>query len=183
MHRAGRRADNRGFTLLELLIVLAIVAILLSIAAVVYQQGRIRGGEAAAIAALDAINQSQFAYMQTCGRQRYAPTLGELGKPIPGTSSAFLSPDLAREGEEVLKSGYIFRMSGTPVPDAPKTCTGAVPVSGYKVTADPAVPGVAGEHHFATNTDRVIFEDAKSFHPEMPETGAPGHGREIGNPR
>src|SRR5690606_13082646 len=98
---------------------------------------------------------------------------------VPGTDSAFLSPDLAREGEEVLKSGYIFRMTGTPDPDAPKTCTGATPVTSYAVTADPAVRGAAGEHYYGTNTDRAIFEDDTSFHPEMPERGAPDHGREV----
>lgn len=162
-----------------MLIVLFIVAILLAIATAAYRQFRLRGGETAAVAALDTINQAQFAYMQTCGNQLYAPTLGELGKPLPGTDSAFLSPDLAREGEEILKSGYVFRMSGTPASDAPKTCTDATPVSGYRVTADPAVPGVGGERYYATNTDRAIFEDTKSFHPEMPETGPPGHGREL----
>ena len=171
--------DNRGFTLLELLVVMAIVAILLSIATAVYRQGRLRGGEAVAVAALEAINQAQFAYMQTCGNQRYAPTLAELGKPFPGTSSAFLSADLAREGEEVVKSGYVFRMTGTADPDAPRTCTDAVPVSGYQVTADPVVPGVGGERSYATNTDRVIFEDSKTFFPEMPERGSPGPGREL----
>ena len=170
---------DRGFSLIELLVVTAIVAVLLAVATAIYWQGRVRGGETAAIAALAAINQAQFAYMQTCGNQRYAPTLHELGKPLPGTDSAFLSPDLTVEGEEVVKSGYVFRMAGTPDPDAPKTCTGATPVSSYSVTADPVVAGVAGELYYATNTDRVIFEDVKSFHPEMPERGSPGHGREL----
>lgn len=174
-----RRIDQRGFTLVEMLIVTVIVAILLAIATAIYSQARVRGGETVAVAALDTINQAQFAYMQVCGRQRYAPTLAELGKPVPGTDSAFLSPDLAREGDEVLKSGYIFRMTGTPEPGAPETCTGAMPVTSYAVTADPAVRGVGGERFYATNTDRAIFEDIKSFHPEMPETGAPDHGREV----
>lgn len=171
--------DARGFTLIELLVVTAIVAVLLAVATAIYSQGRVRGGETVAVAALEAINQAQFAYMQICGNQRYAPTLEELGKPVPGTESGFLSPDLAREGEEVVKSGYVFRMSGTLDPDAPRTCTDAAPVRSYAVTADPVAPRVAGERYYATNTDRAIFEDMKSFHPEMPETGSPGHGREL----
>jgi prepilin-type N-terminal cleavage/methylation domain-containing protein len=178
---------NRGFTLVELLIVMAIVAILVSISMVMYRQVRLRGGETAAIAALESINQAQFAYMQTCGNQRYAPTLADLGKPVPGTKAGYLSPDLAREGEEIVKSGYILRMSGTPVSDGSQTCTGATPVSGYRLTADPTVPGVGGTRFFGTNTDRVIYEDIETFHPEMPEAGPPEHGKELpatwGNPK
>ena len=38
-------------------------------------QRRVQGGEASAIATLDAINQAQFAFAQLCGNQRFAPTL------------------------------------------------------------------------------------------------------------
>jgi prepilin-type N-terminal cleavage/methylation domain-containing protein len=172
----------RGFTLVELLIVMAIVAILLSVSTAIYRQMVARGGEAAAIAALDAINQAQFAYMQTCGNQRYAPTLAELGKPMPTTGAAFLSPDLAVEGDEVIKSGYVLHLSGTPVTDEPQTCTGATPVVGYQLTADPTVPGATGARYFGTNSDRAIFEDVETFYGNMPERGAPEHGREL-NPK
>lgn len=161
---------------------MAIVAILLSISTAIYRQMKARGGEATAIAALDAINQAQFAYMQACGNQRYAPSLADLGTPMPTTGAGFLSPDLAAEGEEVVKSGYVLRMSGTAVTDETKTCTGRTPVGGYQLTADPAVPGASGVRYFGTNTDRVIFEDFETFYGHMPERGAPQHGREL-NPK
>jgi hypothetical protein len=53
------------------------------------------------------------------------------------------------------------------------------PVSGYQATADPVSPGVSGLRHFGTNTDRAIYEGTETFAGNMPETGAPGHGREI----
>jgi prepilin-type N-terminal cleavage/methylation domain-containing protein len=174
--------DSRGFTLVELLIVMAIVAVLLSISFAVYRHVRARGNEVSAIAALEAINQAQFAYMQTCGNQRYAPTLADLGKPHPVTGVPYLSPDLTAEGEQVVKSGYVLRMGGTLAVDEPRTCTGATPVSSYYVTADPTVPGVTGMRSFATNTDRAIYEDVETFYAEMPETGPPEHGREL-NPK
>ena len=46
------------------------------------------------------------------------------------------------------------------------------------VTADPAQEGDGGRY-FATNTDRVIYQDSTTFAKDMPETGAPGHGVEI----
>ncbi len=170
--------NARGFTLVELLVVTLIVAVLLSISVVLYRGARVRGGESVAIATLDAINQAQFAYMQTCGQQRYAPTLASLGTPTPGGGSAYLSPDLTT-GETVAKGGYSFQMSGTSVADGSQTCTGATPVVGYQATADPSAPGVTGSRYFGTNTDRVIFEGTETFLGSMPETGAPDRGREI----
>ena len=168
----------QGFTLIELLLVIVIVAVLLSISMGLYRNTRLRAGESAAIAALEAINQAQFAYMQTCGHQRYAPTLASLGTPTPGTGTAYLSPDLTT-GDEVVKSGYVFRMAGTAVTDGSLTCTGAAPLASYQLTADPTAPGVTGGRYFGTNTDRAIFEDLETFAGNMPETGGPGHGKEI----
>ena len=89
--------DSRGFTLVELLLVMLILGILLTISLANYRQARLRGSEASAIVSLSAINQAQFAYMQTCGNQRFAPHLLALGKPNPGTNAPYLSPDLTGE--------------------------------------------------------------------------------------
>jgi prepilin-type N-terminal cleavage/methylation domain-containing protein len=173
--------DARGFTLVELLIVLTIIGVLLSISVAAYRNARIQGAEGSAIAALDAINQAQFAYMQTCGRQRYAATLVELGTPVPGSEVGFLSPDLT-QAEQVHKSGYILQMSGTEVSDDMKACTGARPVETYQATADPSTPGSTGTRFFGTNTDRLIYEDTTTLTGTMPEKGPPGKGRELRTP-
>jgi prepilin-type N-terminal cleavage/methylation domain-containing protein len=170
--------NARGFTLIELLIVLAIIGILVSFAIAGYRYARIRGAEAAAVGALDAINQAQFAYMQTCGHQLYAPTLASLGTPTPNGGAPYLSPDLAA-GDQVVKSGYLIKMGGTEVPDAPQTCTSVQPVSSYQITADPTSPGLSGTRFFGTNTDRAIYQDTATFTGNMPETGAPPHGSEV----
>ena len=168
---------SAGFTLIELLIVLAIVGVLASASMVGYRAARIRGAEASAIGALQAVTQAQFAFAQACGNQRYAPTLAALGTPMQTTGQAFLSPDLA--ADPLTKSGYTFVIAGTVVTDDGLTCTGVSPVMSYQLTADPLVPGVTGHRYFATNTDRVLYEDEASFANNMPETGPPGHGKEI----
>jgi prepilin-type N-terminal cleavage/methylation domain-containing protein len=170
--------NERGFTLVELLVVIIIVAVLLAISVVLYRGARVRGGESAAIATLDLINQAQFAFMQTCGNQRFAPTLASLGTPTPHGGSAFLSPDLTT-GDTVVKGGYSYQMAGTPVTDDSRTCTDVTPVVGYQVTADPTVPGLTGSRFFGSNTDRVIFEGTETFSGIMPETGPPERGSEI----
>lgn len=168
---------QKGFTLIELLIVIAIVGILAAVAMAGYRHARVSGSEAAAIVGLKAINQAQFAFSQTCGNQRYSPTLAGLGVPHPTSGQAFLSPDMTID--PLVKSGYLYVMTGTQAPDAPQTCNGLMPVSTYKVTADPTAPGISGVRYFATNTDRVIFADTVTFTEDMPETGAPGHGTEV----
>jgi prepilin-type N-terminal cleavage/methylation domain-containing protein len=170
--------DARGFTLIELLVVITILGVLLSLAVASYRHARIRGSETAAIAALTAINQAQYSFMATCGNQRFAPHLTSLGRPNPGTQAPYLSPDLT-SADEILKSGYMIRMSGTEVTDPAQTCTGETPVVGYQATADPVTPGTTGLRFFGTNVDLVVYENLETFNGKMPELGPPSLGQEV----
>lgn len=170
--------DSRGFTLIELLLVLLIIGILSAISMANYRQARLRGAETAAIGALTAINQAQFAYMQTCGNQKFAPHLTSLGKPNPGTSVPYLSPDLT-SADEVVKSGYLIKLEGPEVAEPVLTCTGETPVESYHITADPVTPGISGRRFFGTNIDLVIYENLESFVDKMPDSGAPTLGQET----
>ena len=167
-----------GFTLIELLVVMAIVALLASAATAGYRQSKIRAAETSTLTSLNAINQAQFIYMQSCGKQRYAPNLVTLGTPLPGETHGFVSADLA-DADPLVKSGYLIEMTGQPATEGEQTCTGAVPLDHYRITADPLSPGITGRNFYGTNTDRVVYEDLQSFRDDMPETGAPSHGTEI----
>jgi prepilin-type N-terminal cleavage/methylation domain-containing protein len=167
-----------GFTLIELLVVVAIVGLLAATGMAIYRHSRMRAAETAAVAALHSLNEAQFGFAQTCGNQRYAPTLASLGTPAPATGAAFLSSDMTT-GEVVQKSGYQIVMAGTAVTDNALACTGVVPVTSYQATADPLLPGTSGVRYFGTNTDRILYEDAVTFTGNMPEAGPPGHGVEV----
>ena len=84
MQTHGRRRSESGFTLIELLIVFAIVGILGSLAVAGYRMVRLRAAEASALTSLQAINQAQFVFSQTCGNKRFSPTLaGGVAQPGP----------------------------------------------------------------------------------------------------
>jgi prepilin-type N-terminal cleavage/methylation domain-containing protein len=172
------RRSSAGFTLVELLVVMAIVALLASVAIAGYRQSKIRASEASTLSALRSINQAQFVYMQSCGNQRYAPTLTALGTAAPGGDHPFVSPDLAAS-DPLEKSGYVIHMTGTAATEGEQTCTGAVPLTTYRITADPVTPGISGNQYYGTNSDRVIYSDLQTFYDNMPETGPPGHGQEL----
>ena len=115
-----------------------------------------RGAEASAIAALRAINQAQFAFSQTCGDQRYSPTLAGLGVPAPRTGQAFLSPDMTADPVDQERLSCSSSRARAAL-DAPPTCNGLPPVTSYQVTADPTHPAAPASGSSATNTDRVIY--------------------------
>ena len=174
-----RRGDKAsGFTIIEILIVMALIGIVSSLAVIGVRHARVRAAETAALASLRTINQAQFAYMQGCGNDAYAPTLVSLGTPPPGSESAFLSPDLT-QSDPLQKSGYVIQLGGTVKTDGVEACNGVVPLEKYYATADPINPGHTGIRCFGTNADRVIYGDVTTYAGNMPESGAPGHGVEM----
>ena len=173
-----RVAGSAGFTIIEILIVMALIGVVTSLAVIGTRHARVRAAETAALASLRTINQAQSAYMHGCGNQAYAPTLVSLGTPPPGSDSAFLSPDLT-QSDPLQKSGYVIQLGGTEKTDGPPTCNAVVPLSAYYLTADPVNPGYSGIRAFGTNSDNVIYGDIATYAGNMPESGAPGHGVEI----
>ena len=173
---AIHRRCQSGFTLVELLIVLSIVGLLAATSMAIYRSARVRGGEANAIATLQAITQAQFSFAQLCGNQRYAASMSVLTTPAPSTGHAFLSPDMGVD--PLSKGGYRFTLGGTAAGDT-QACNGGALVESYQLTADPERPSVSGVRYFGTNTDRVMYEDGETFTGNMPESGPPAHGAEM----
>lgn len=175
--RPGAR-ERAGFTLIELIIVVAVISILAAAAIPWLLSARMSANEASAISSLQAINDAQALYREVCGKGRYAPDLPALGIPAPATGEAFLSPDLVA-ADVVSKSGYQLTMGGSAGEVPFKGCNGAETTVGYYATADPLRPGHSGRRFFGSNATRVIYSGAQSFAGNMPEEGPPAEGTEL----
>jgi type II secretory pathway pseudopilin PulG len=180
MATAQTRNSEAGFTLIDLIFVIAIIGVVCAIAVPALLRARTSAQASSAIADMRVINSSQLSYAITCGSGFYAPDMPTLGVPPPASSTGFLSADLAG-APTVQKSGYQITMFGTPVAAAPPSCNGLAAGAGapaYKAGADMIAPSPV-QRFFATNAQGVIYEDTASMYAAMPESGAPGTGVPI----
>ena len=138
-----RRWARRGFTLMELLIVIAIILIILAVALPKMDKARMNAAEMAAIRQVGTIHTAQTQYYSQYGK--YATTLPELGPPSSGQagpSAADLIPNDLAQGK---KSGFVFLMQGTP--------------GGYTINANPETFGGTGRLTFFSDQSLVIRQN------------------------
>jgi len=148
-HPARRTVAPNGFTLMELLIVIAVILILMLMAMKTIGSMKIKADEVSAINSLRVITQAEIEYDSTYPANGYACDLKALGG-VPGaglptpSASQLLDNDLASSG---FKSGYYFKIANC----EKVTVNGTDRITGYQLTAVPAAPGKSGNRGFCTD--------------------------------
>ncbi len=143
----------KGFSLIELMIVVAIILIIAAIAIPNLLRSRMAANESSAISSLRTVTTAQIAYSATYPDVGYASSLTVLGPPTgsacqaagsASSTNACLIDNVLQQGT---KSGYSFAISGT---------TGSPVIVSYSVNANPIQPGTSGQRYFYTDASGVI---------------------------
>lgn len=136
---------QKGFSLIELLIVVAIILIIAAIAIPNLLRSRMAANEASAVGSVRSVNTAAVTYSTTYPAAGYPSTLAQLAPAASATSSsADLIDSVLAAGT---KSGYQFSM----------TAIGAgTPLTGYTVGGDPVAPNTSGTRGFYSDQSGVI---------------------------
>jgi type IV pilus assembly protein PilA len=146
-----RLSAPQGFSLIELLIVVAIILAIAAIAVPNLVQSKMRANEASAVASLRLINSTSLAYLITYGNG-FPPSLSALG-PSGSTATCdagdLLDPLLSSPPFQ--KSGYKLAYAGQDgtIASPPPGCS-APGYNGYLATATPSVRGLTGLNSYCS---------------------------------
>ncbi len=151
---------QKGFSLIELLIVVAIILIIAAIAIPNLLRARISANESSAASSVRTTNTGQISFLSTYPATGYAASMAVLGPPAatgcpatgPVVTNACLIDWALSQASTVAtaKSGYYFGV-GNPA--------GGPPNLGYTVGGAPAAFNQSGVRGFCSNEDGVIQYD------------------------
>lgn len=135
--------NRRGFSLIELLIVVAIILIIAGIAVPKMQNQLMAARETAVIEEIRTIHKAQIQYYSQFGT--YATALAQLGPPTSGNigpEGSDLIPSTLSSGE---KDGHVFTLTGSP--------------GGYVIQVQPRNFGSDGRRTFYSDQTLEIHQN------------------------
>ena len=136
---------QKGFSLIELLIVVAIILIIAAIAIPNLLRSRIAANESSAVGSMRSINTAQVTYASTYPDVGFGANLAKLGPgsgSVGSNSAGLIDNVLGCATQPCNKSGYQFSVSGT--------------TSAYTTNGNPITPGQTGQRYFYSDGSGVI---------------------------
>ena len=144
------RNKQKGFSLIELLIVVAIILIIAAIAIPNLLRSKMAANEASAVGSLRSLNTACVTYATTYGG--FPGSLSAMGGEGSGTVSSTNAQLIDNVLQTGTKSGYNFTFSAG-------TADSAGNVDYYIINANPVTPGTTGLRYFFTDQTGVIRAD------------------------
>jgi type IV pilus assembly protein PilA len=144
---------QKGFSLIELLIVVAIILIIAAIAIPNLLRARIAANEASSVASIRTLNTAQISYNSAYPTVGYASTMGNLAgtscAPPTSAGACLIDTQLASGS----KSGYKFTLSNV----------SGTPASTYNFIATPLAVNQTGTRYFCSFADAVVRASAATI--------------------
>jgi len=141
---------QKGYSLIELLIVVSVILIIAAIAVPNFFRARLAANEASAVSSCRTVNTAEFTFMAFY-QQGYTSTLGQLGPPTSGPATS-AAADLIDTGLAAgQRSGYLFSYTASGLVDNRYTS--------YQFRANPAIPYNTGTRYFFTDPSGVIRQN------------------------
>jgi type IV pilus assembly protein PilA len=150
---------QKGFSLIELLIVVAIILIIAAIAIPNLLRSRMAANQASAVGSIRTINTSAVTYSTTYQSQGFPASLAAMGGADPCTASSTTACLLDAVLAGGTKSGYTFVWTGD----------GNTPSVGYSITGNPVTMNTTGGVGYFSDQSGVI-------------RGAPGAAATVASP-
>ncbi len=159
LRREREMREQKGFSLIELLIVVAIILIIAAIAIPNLLRARMAANESSAVASVRTINSAETTYNSTYPTVGFSPDLVTLGGALgaactPSSTTACLIDSVVTNNGNPAgsgTSGYMFTTGAGTVP-------GGVNV-GYTVLATPVIINQTGIRGFCAEEDAVVRVD------------------------
>jgi type IV pilus assembly protein PilA len=145
--RIGEAAVQRGFSLIELLIVVAIILIIAAIAIPSLIKSKMSANEASAAGSVRTITTAENTYAATCPATGFSATLVELNTGAICAGGQGILDDILGASDPSFKSGYQFTYTSTAI--------GGVNTA-FTIAGVPTTVGATGQRGFYSDQTDVI---------------------------